>query len=252
MTPLALNKSRQLLGKDHLNSFIPTVRAQQFSDSFKSFTFIVEKKINNEVENIFLHDEGNNLKNLSSNISDTASTTVVAEKGIVGERKIFLINGQIISSKKNLEKNEIIKFEQLNIDLGDLATTTIKQPKIQETSTLKLLECLNIKNLNSGICNEQSKKEILPNLIRRMILPFYIPVVSLICSLLLIRNTKFYYNKISIFLYSFILLVLTELVIRYTGINFIYRVGYISLPFFLIITLYLLLKIKFSRESKLL
>ena len=252
LTPLALNKSRNLLSEDQLNSFLPTIRTQQFSDSFKGFTFIAEKKIKNEIENIFLHDEGNNLKNLSSNISDTASTTVVAEKGIVGERKIFLINGQIISSKKNLEKNEIIKFEQLNIDLGDLATTTIKQPKIQETSTLKLLECLNIKNLNSGICNEQSKKEILPNLIRRMILPFYIPVVSLICSLLLIRNTKFYYNKISIFLYIIILLVLTELVIRYTGINFIYRVGYISLPFFLIITLYLLLKIKFSRESKLL
>ena len=62
---------------------------------------LLQKKIKNEIENIFLHDEGNNLKNLSSNISDTASTTVVAEKGIVGERKIFLINGQIISSKKS-------------------------------------------------------------------------------------------------------------------------------------------------------
>ena len=83
---------------------------------------------------------------MSSNISENvSSTTVVAEKGIVGERKIFLINGQIISSKKNLEKNEIIKFEQLNIDLGDLATTTIKTAKDQETSTLKLLECLNKK-----------------------------------------------------------------------------------------------------------
>ena len=35
LTPLALNKSRQLLGKDQLNSFLPTVRIQQFTDSFK-------------------------------------------------------------------------------------------------------------------------------------------------------------------------------------------------------------------------
>ena len=44
LTPLALNKSRQLLGKDQLNSFLPTVRSQQFTDSFQGFTFIVEKK----------------------------------------------------------------------------------------------------------------------------------------------------------------------------------------------------------------
>ena len=43
LTPVALNKSRQLLGKDQLNSFLPTIRSQQFSDSFKGFTFIVEK-----------------------------------------------------------------------------------------------------------------------------------------------------------------------------------------------------------------
>ena len=39
LTPFALNKSRQLLNKDQLNSFLPTVRTQQFSDSFKDFTF---------------------------------------------------------------------------------------------------------------------------------------------------------------------------------------------------------------------
>ena len=100
-TPLALNKSRQLLSVDQLNSFLPTVKSQQFSDSFKGFTFIVEKKFKNEVENIFLHDTGNNLKNLSSNVSNTTSTTVIAERGIIDERKMILFNGQIISSKKN-------------------------------------------------------------------------------------------------------------------------------------------------------
>ena len=44
ITPLALNKSRLLLSND-FGSFVPTVRTQQFSDSFKGFTFIVEKKL---------------------------------------------------------------------------------------------------------------------------------------------------------------------------------------------------------------
>ena len=141
LTPFALNKSRQLLGDDQLNSFLPTVKNQQFTDSFKGFTFIVEKKINNEVQNIFLHDVGSNLKNLSSNVTNISSTTVLAEKGMVEDRKMFLFNGQIISTKRSDNKNEIIKFEQLNIDLANLTTTTIKKPKIQET-TLKLISVL--------------------------------------------------------------------------------------------------------------
>ena len=57
------------------------------------------------------------------------------------KEKNVSFNGQIISTKKNSDKNEIIKFEQFNIDLTNLTTTTIKKPKIQETSTLKLISC---------------------------------------------------------------------------------------------------------------
>ena len=53
LTPYALKKSRYLLSKDNLNSFLPTIRSNQFSDSFKGFTYIVEKKFNNEIKNVF-------------------------------------------------------------------------------------------------------------------------------------------------------------------------------------------------------
>ena len=215
LTPLALNKSRQLLGQDKLNSFLPTIRAQQFSDSFKGFTFFVDKKIDNEIQNIFLFDKENNLRNLSPNISKASSTIIIAEKGIVERKKLILFDGQIISSQKNSTKDQIIKFEQLNVDLSDLTTSTIKKPKIQETSTFELLKCFTVANINC----KQSFKEEMFDLIRRTILPIYIPILSLICSLLLIKSNKFYLNKIFIFSYSFILLLFTELAIRYTGLN---------------------------------
>ena len=56
LTPAALNKSREMLSSSQFNSFLPTVRSQQFSDSFKGFTFFVEKKFDNEIKNIFLYD----------------------------------------------------------------------------------------------------------------------------------------------------------------------------------------------------
>ena len=162
LTPSALNKSRQLLSQDELNSFLPTVRSNQFSDSFKGFTFIVENKTKNELNNIFLYDIGGNLNKLSSNISNTHSTTIIAEKGIAKTNKLILFNGQIISSKKNEFENEIIKFEQINIDLKELSTRTIKQVKIQETPTFELTKCLFNKIQNLKFAKEIVIKKLFP------------------------------------------------------------------------------------------
>ena len=236
-----------MLSQDKLN-FLPTIRSQQFSDSFKGFTFIVDKKVNNEVKNVFLHDTGNNLKKFSSNASNFSSTTIIAEKGIINKRNMFLIDGQIISSKK--EKIEVINFEQLDISLTDLSTSVIKKPKLQETSTIKLFSCL-FGNSSDELCkSENTKLEILPNLIRRMILPFYIPAIALLCCFLLIKNNSLLKEKFFIYSTCFLLLVFTELIIRYTGVNYILRIFYISIPFFLITTLYTILVYKVNKNSE--
>ncbi len=249
LTPMALNKSRTLLSNDNFSSFLPTIKNQQFSDSFKDFTLIVEKKINNELKNIFLHDKGSNLKSLSSNIAETNSTTIISKSGISDDKKMILFNGQIISTKKNSD-TEIIKFEQLNIDLSNLNTATIKKPKIQETSTLKLFNCLiNYESKNDIFCNQDLNKEIISTLNRRVIIPLYIPVLALICSLLLIKTRKKYLNNFFIFSYSFMIILFTELAVRYTGINNIILFIFILLPFLLLVTLYFYLNYKFSRES---
>ena len=81
LTPLALNKSRILLGDEKITSFVPTVREQQFSDSFNGLTFVVDEKIGNQVKNIFLQDDSNILKNLSSKKNETNTNTIIAKRG---------------------------------------------------------------------------------------------------------------------------------------------------------------------------
>ena len=247
-TPYALNKSRLLLGNDQLNSFLPIVKTQQFTDSFEGFTFIVEKKIGNEIMNVFMYDKNNNLKNLSSNSQDTSSTTIIAREGLIDKKRMFLFNGQIISSKNNNKKNEIIKFEQLSIDLSELNSATVKKPKLQETSTLKLFNCFLKNTFNNKICEDSLKKEIIPILNRRLVLPLYIPVLALISSLMLIRSKRGLYNKYSIFLFNFLILLFTELVVRYTGINYFAKIIFIILPLVLIFIFYFYLLIKFSKK----
>ena len=250
ITPLALHKSRSLLSNDKFNSFLPTVKKQSFSDNFKGFTFIVEQKVGNEVKNIFLDDKGNNLKNLTPNTKEAKEVTIVAQSGVIDKKKFFLINGQIIASKPD-GKNDFIKFEDLSIDLSNLSASTIKQPKIQETSTIKLLSCFKKKiDRNLEYCSDNFKKEIYPILNRRLILPFYIPIISLICSFLLIKSNKKIFNKTSIFIYCFFLLLFTELAVRYTGLNFFTRLSFLILPFTLTIIFYSFLFYRFSEEYK--
>ena len=121
----------------------------------------------------------------------------------------------------------------MNINLDDLNTSTIKQPKLQETSTLKLLNCFITNTFVNRVCEGQLKEEITAVVYRRLFLPFYIPVLSLICSLCLIKSSKNYFNRYVIFTYSFILVILTEITVRLTGINFLIRTIFTIAPFIL-------------------
>ena len=132
--------------------------------------------------------------------------------------------------------------------MDDLTTTTIKKPKIQETSTIKMINCFLISQLDK-FCNESAKKEMISVLNRRIILPLYIPVISLITSLLLINSKKKYLNKINIFMYSFILLLIIELSVRYTGLNLFVRKIFLFTPFALILLIYTYLIFKFKSHS---
>ena len=251
LTPFALDKSRASLKKENFNSFLPTIRSQQFSDNFEGFTFFVDSKIDNKISNIFLHDKSRNLKNLTPNSNNISETIILSKSGMVEKKNLILINGEIISKKKT-GGSEIIKFEQLRINLDNLITTTIKSQKIQETPTLKLLSCFTKQSINSknNYCNENFKKEIVSTLNRRVTIPFYIPLLAVICSLLLIRSEKFYFKKNMIYAYGFIIILFTELGVRYTGINNIANYIFILLPFVLFIILYLFLTFKFSKELK--
>ena len=252
-TPLALNKSRSILAKQNFNSFLPTIRVQSFNDSFKGFTFLVEQKNKNLMKNVFIHDNSNTLKNLTSQSEEKKSTIIIAKSGIVEERKMILFDGEIITTKAKNKKNDMIKFQQLNIDLKNLRSDTIVIPKLQETHTTQLINCIT-GEINESIynCKKNTKNEIITVLNRRLILPLYILLIPLLCSFLLLKSQKkinFFSNKYSIFAISFLVLLFAEIVIRYTGISKTISILFFFIPIVLIPFIYFLLMFNFSRES---
>ena len=65
--------------------------------------------------------------------------------------------------------------------LNENKADDIKSPK------LSVVDSIGVELLSN---KDDTKKEIIPILIRRLILPFFIPVISLICCFLLIKNNK--------------------------------------------------------------
>jgi len=210
---------------------------------------MVDKKIKNEVQNIFIFDISNSFKNLKSNNSKNESLNIIAQKGIAEKDQMVLLKGQLITSMEDNSNSNIVEFDQMNLNLGSLENNVVKNPKIQETSTMKLLNCFSNKSDKNIFCREGSKKEVIPTLNRRIILPFYIPIISLIsCLLLTSLRKKDSINKITIFLISFFILLFTELFIRYTGINQIVNYLFILFPFIFLPSIYFILVKKFERE----
>jgi len=100
------------------------------------------------------------------------------------------------------------------------------------------------------MCKEEAKKEITTVLNRRIFLPFYLPVIAVLCSLLLINNRpkKNFFNQYSIFAIAFLVLLSAELSLRYTGILQLINYFFILFPIFLIPITYLFLIYKFKGE----
>ena len=250
ITPYTLNQSRKLLSNKNEISIFPILKENQFIDAYKGVTLIVGKKIENEVQNIFIYDNSNNFKSLKSNNAKNESLNIIAQKGIAEKDQLVLLKGQLITTLSDNTNSKIVKFDQMNLNLGSIENNIIKKPKIQETSTMQLISCFTNKSDKNIFCNEKSKQEVIPTLNRRIVLPIYIPIISLI-SCLLLANTKknnLMLNKITIFLLSFFTLLFAELFIRYTGVNFLLNYLFIFFPFLLLPVMYLILIQKFKKE----
>jgi len=251
VTPLTLNKSRTLLKNSQLQ-FVPSLlKEKQFNDTVKGLTIFVEDR-NNEgyYKNIFIRDDGNILSQIASK-----SSTIIAKTGYISndEKDLVLLNGHI----QKLEQGgtvSIISFEKTSINLSNLSTKTISEPKIQETSTKTILLCMNEKNLNNTNCNPNQKSfaDSKIEINKRFGMPLFIPLIGLItCFLLYSRKEKkiFPFYKYIYFGIGFIILVSSEITVRYSGTSLQHSLLYYLIPICLLPIVYLLLIRTFKYEN---
>ena len=148
----------------------------------------------------------------------------------------------------------VINFEKTQLSVTGLATKSISEPKVQETSTFDTIKCMRSENVNLLNCkrHENEKTDTRIEINKRFGMPIFIPLISLIsCFLLSSRKESKMsdYNKYVYFFVGFFILTLSEITVRYSGISLNNTIIYYLIPISLLPLIYLLLIRKFKYEN---
>ena len=220
VSPSSQYKARGFLKSSNMD-FLPNLINQgKFIDTVSGLTiFINEKTANNSFKNIFIQ-EGQLFDG-----KQTSNQIIYAKEGFLidDNKKLFrLLNGKNLST--NNKKLISFEFDKIDYDLSKFSSKTIKVPKIQELSSLKIIKCSF--NLMSGkiyndelfTCEKGKLKDLNRELYKRFIKPLYFPLLTLVCCFLLTlskEQNNYTINTIKIFLFVFLILVTSETLMRY-------------------------------------
>ena len=245
INPYILNYSRSLIKSSNLDFISSMVKTNQFNDTVPGLTvFVEEKNDDGSMKNIFIRDESSILKSIE-NPNSTDNVTIIAKKGRVinPSSPVLVLRDGIIQSQRIDRDIQTIKFKKTMLKLDNIQTRSIVQTKIQETPSKTLIECYFNKE-NKEILNcprDHKKNDVLSEINRRFGMPLYIPVITLIICFLLNQREenrfKNYYKYIYT-VFAFIILVVAEILVKYSGKSFSNSLIYYSAPFLMATLIY--------------
>ena len=124
VTPSTLYQSRDLIKNSNFDSLGSIIKINDFTDSFKKMTFYIERKNKDVLENVFIRDKANNFKNLSGSENENNDTVIIAKKGLIKNKKIFLSQG-VIQTLDNEGKIESLYFSKTELNIENLTPRVI-------------------------------------------------------------------------------------------------------------------------------
>ena len=248
VVPKSLNSARTYIKSSDVNVLSSLIRERKFIDSVKNLTIFVEEKSSNGLmKNIFLKEK----------IGKNKSQIIYSKKGKFDDNdKDFLIlfDGEVLN--QDIENINNFSFKETEINLNRFSTQKVTDFKIQENSSNTLIQCflhlIKYKNLITDKlrrennlqenCKWDNFERINQELIKRFILPFYLPILSLIACLLITKSKdEFKFNKFTylLFLFGITIIIISELSIRYASENYLNNFFLVSLPIFMFLVIYI-------------
>ena len=258
IVPASLDKARSFIRSSNVDFFASIIKEKKFIDTVKNLTmFIEEKDKNGNLKNIFLKEK----------FGEDNSQIIYAQTGKVINRNntnvLTLYDGKILNNEN--QKTTILKFSKTELNLSRFSTKTTTTPKMQEMSTNELIACIFLlKNLSNSFfakkfdklssnqnCQENKFKENIQEISKRIVVPLYIPILSLIASLVIIRSKddyNFLKYKFLLFLFGVFVIIISEISIKYSSVSTFQNLSITLIPIllFIIIYIYFIKKFKIS------
>ena len=241
IVPKSQEMARSKLRSSNVDYFEGLIKPKKFNDTVKGLTIFAEdKNENGELKNIYI----------KKNNYEKGFQITFAKKGVFelkGNKKILVLyDGQTLNKNNN---NNITNFDfsQSDFGLGDMDSHLVTHKKIQEQSTISLLTCMKSifekKNYNIINCNKSNPRNIYKTIFKRLINPFYLPVLILISLLFILtskENIKYNKYKYLIFLIGLGLIILSESSLGYISNNLNKNILILILPIILTLFIYLI------------
>jgi len=251
IVPKSQEIARSTLRNSNVDYFEGLIKPKKFNDTIKGLTIFAEgKNVNGEFKNIYI----------KKNSSEEGFQITFAKKGVFefkGNKKILVLyDGQTLTQKgKNVTSFD---FSKSDFGLTNMESHLTTHKKIQEQSTISLMQCMQslfgIKKYDNIInCYKDEPRGAYKELIRRLISPFYLPVLILISLLLILtskENLKYGKNKYTIFFIGFGIIILSESSLGYISNNLINNSLILILPIFLISIIYFIFFYKLRLFNK--
>jgi lipopolysaccharide export system permease protein len=253
IVPKSQEMARSELRSSNVDYFEGLIKPKKFNDTVKGLTIFAEdKNENGELKNIYI----------KKNNYEKGFQITFAKKGVFelkGNKKILVLyDGQTLNQNNNNITN--FDFSRSDFGLGNMDSHLVTHKKIQEQSTISLIRCIKSifekKDYNVINCNKNNPRNIYKTIFKRLINPFYLPVLILISLLFILtskENLKYNKYKYSIFLLGLGLIILSESSLGYISNNLNKNILILILPIFLILFFYIIFihKLKlFSRITK--
>ena len=243
LVPKTQDAARSYIRSSNIDFFSGLIKERKFIDPVAGLTIFVNKKRQDGTfEQIFLKDK----------LSQDKYQIIYAKKGkIINYENInFLVlnNGKVINNEAG--NSTVFDFDKTEFNLSKYSTKTTTFPKIQEINTDILFGCVYSLKKNSVqnelfdeyfACNENNSKGMKQELFKRLIIPFYLPLISLIAAMLIMLSKDHYsYNtfRIILFLIGTLSIIFSEVSVRYSSISEMMTLTFMLVPVLLFIIAY--------------
>lgn len=244
LIPKTQDYAKSLLRNSNINIFENFIKTKNFNDTLKGLTIYIENKSKDgQLSNIYLKKQSS-----KENFQITYAKNGYF-KNAQNSQVLVLLDGETLSSNNGKITN--FAFSQTDYNFSNVEGNRSTYIKTQEMLTKDLINCIffltdfkkvKINKLRRENCNLQNMQNIYRELYKRLISPFYLPILILIALMLIIQSKEkinFTKYRINIFLIGFMMIIFSETILRFISNSFYENLKLIFLPIFITIILYL-------------